>query len=228
MYKKKKNWWSIIFTIGLFIVFGLLFIFIIISKQLEYSKKIELCIETGGMFFTSFALILTYNSLRNEREQKHLVNRPYLLLNDIDFAIEKINEDISQLDFDFSIINRGNGIANRIRIKILKKNNKEVLFNGNYVRLEVADDNIASILANIRDELNNMNRENNYSYSPYFTEMIRDDFYIKNFVDKTEYKNLIVEIVYFDIYGKKYKGTFDVTLDEHFDLKNYKEELREY
>lgn len=92
MYKKKKDIWSFIFIIVLFIVFSLLFLFVINADKeyIDYSKKIELCIQLGGMFFTSFALILTYNSLRNEKEQKHLANMPYLILNDIDFAVEKL------------------------------------------------------------------------------------------------------------------------------------------
>ena len=71
MYKVKKNWCNFIFIIILFISFSFLFRFIICSEVLEYSKKLELCIELCGMFFTSFALLLTYNSLKNEKDQKH-------------------------------------------------------------------------------------------------------------------------------------------------------------
>ena len=85
MYKKKKDILSFIFIGVLFIVFALLFLFVINANKdyIDYGKKIELCIQLGGMFFTSFALILTYNSLRNEKEQKHLANKPYLILYDI-------------------------------------------------------------------------------------------------------------------------------------------------
>ena len=177
MYKKKKDIWSFIFIIVLFIVFSLLFLFVINADKeyIDYSKKIELCIQLGGMFFTSFALILTYNSLRNEKEQKHLANMPYLILNDIDFAVEKIDKENEQLDFDFSIINRGNGIANRINITIKKEKNNEVLFNKDYAKLDVLDNNnIAPLLASIRDELNKMSEKSNYSYGPYFDETLYD------------------------------------------------------
>ncbi len=231
MYKKKKDIWSFIFIIVLFIVFSLLFLFVINANKdyIDYGKKIELCIQLGGMFFTSFALILTYNSLRNEKEQKHLANKPYLILNDIDFAVKKIDKENEQLDFDFSIINRGNGIANKINIIIKKYEDNEIIFNKDYAKLDVLDNNnIAPLLASIRDELNKMNKENNYLYSPYFDETLSDEFYIKNPSNINHYKNLVIEIIYYDIYGKKYKGIFKSTLDDYFDLKDYDEKLIEY
>lgn len=228
MYKKSINWLSIIFFILFFTIFGFLFYFIIFSKELEYVKKIELCIETGGMFFTSFALILTYNSLKNEKQQKHFANQPYLVLNDIDFAINHINKEKCQLDFDFSIMNKGKGIANRINVKIINKFSGETLFNRDYPKLDIVDNSIAPLLANIRDEINRLNSNKSLSYGPYFNESLSDEFYIDDYKSEDEYKNLIVEIVYYDIYGKKYKGTFDAVLDEEFDLKDYEEELKEY
>lgn len=231
MYKKKKDIWSFIFIIVLFIVFSLLFLFVINADKeyIDYSKKIELCIQLGGMFFTSFALILTYNSLRNEKEQKHLANMPYLILNDIDFAVKKIDKENEQLDFDFSIINRGNGIANRINITIKKEKNNEVLFNKDYAKLDVLDNNnIAPLLASIRDELNKMSEKSNYSYGPYFDETLYDEFYINDYSDVNEYRSLIIEIEYYDIYGKKYKGIFKAKLDSDYDLSDYEEKLIEY
>lgn len=230
MYKKKKDIWSLIFIIILFVVFSFLFTFIIKAKNddIEYSKKIELCIQLGGMFFTSFALILTYNSLRNEKEQKHISNMPYLILNDIDFAIEKISNEKQQLDFDFSIVNKGNGIANRIKIIIKTSKDKKMLFNKEYAKLDVLDNNMATLLANIRDELNKLNKDNHCSYSPYFNEMITDEFYIRDYSNENEYKSLIIEILYYDIYGKKYKGIFNAKLDDDFDLVDYEEKLIEY
>lgn len=231
MYKKKKNILSLIFIIILFIVFTLLFLLVISAKEdcIEFNKKVELCIQLGGMFFTSFALILTYNSLRNEKEQKHLANMPYLIINDIDFTVEKISKERKQLDFDFSIINRGNGIANRIKIVIKKQVDNEELFNKNYTKLDVLDNNnIASLLASIRDELNGLNEKSHYSYSHFFDETLTDEFYVEDYLNENDYKDLIIEITYYNIYGKKYKGIFIAKLDENYDLNEYKEELIEY
>ena len=180
------------------------------------------------MFFTSLALILTYNSLRNEKEQKHLTNMPYLILNDIDFCVERIDNKQKQLDFDFSITNRGNGIANRINITIKKKTDNEIIFKNYYEKLDVLDNNIAPLLASIRDELNRISDKSNYSYLPYFGEELSDEFYVKNFLNENEYKSLIIEIVYRDIYGKKYKCIFEVNLDDDFNLNNYEEKIIEY
>ncbi len=231
MYKKKRDIWSYIFIVVLFIVFTLLFLFVINANKddIDNGKKIELCIQLGGMFFTSFALILTYNSLRNEKEQKHLANMPYLVLNDIDFAVEKIDKNNEQLDFDLSVINRGNGIANKINIIIKKAKDDEIIFNRNYAKLNVLDNkNIAPLLASIRDELNRMSEDSNCSYSPYFDETLNDEFYVENYLDVNEYKNLIIEISYYGIYGKKYKGIFNVNLDDDYDLNSYDEKLIEY
>ena len=229
MYKKKKDLLSLIFILLLFIVFAFLFYFVIKSdsKFINYSKKIELCIQLGGMLFTSFALIITYNSLRNEREQKHLSVKPYLLINDIDFDIEKIDKDKSQLDFDFSIINKGNGIANRIYIKIFNNSN-ELLFENKYTNLDIANNDTALLLSQIRDELCKINKDSHLSYSPYFNEIISDEFYIQNYNDIINYQKLNVEILYFDIYGKKYKSIFKIELDEDYDLKSYDEIDIEY
>ena len=153
---------------------------------------------------------------------------PYLILNDIDFAIEKISNEKQQLDFDFSIVNKGNGIANRIKIIIKTSKDKKMLFNKEYAKLDVLDNNMATLLANIRDELNKLNKDNHYSYSPYFNEMITDEFYIRDYSNENEYKSLIIEILYYDIYGKKYKGIFNAKLDDDFDLVDYEEKLIEY
>ena len=44
MYKKKKDFWSFIFIVALFIVFVLLFLFVINANNdyIDYGKKIEL------------------------------------------------------------------------------------------------------------------------------------------------------------------------------------------
>lgn len=220
MYKNKKNWHNFIFIIILFVSFLFLFKFIICSEVLEYSKKLELCIELCGMFFTSFALLLTYNSLKNEKEQKHLINRPYIVLNDIDFSINSKNK---YLDFDYHISNKGLGIATNITIKIKKEKDKKIIYENSFIRLEVDSNSIVDALYGIRSEITHL-VDKNTSYMNF--NGIMDDF--KVYDNKLEdYKNLLIEIIYCDIYGKKYKNVINVTLDDNYDLDTIKEEIRE-
>ena len=220
MYKHKKNWKNFIFIIALVITFVILFIFIICSNLLEYSKKLELCIQLGGMFFTSFALLLTYNSLKNEKEQKHITSRPYLVLNDIDFCSNSKNKC---LEFDYHISNIGLGIATNITIKIIKEKDKKIIYEKSFIRLEVDSNSIVDALYGIRSEITHL-VDMNTSYMNF--NGIMDDF--KVYDNKLEdYKNLLIEIIYCDIYGKKYKNVINVTLDDNYDLDTIKEEIRE-
>jgi hypothetical protein len=224
MYKEKRNCLNLILLLVLIAIFVVILLFIIHSESICYDKKIELIIQVVSMFITSLALILTFGSLKNEQKQKHISVRPYLILEGLDFVEEKINNSNNkQLDFDFSISNKGVGIANRIKVLIKKENNKEIIFSKEYVRLGITDDNMSYMLASIRDELNYMNRKNGntISYAPYFGVALTDEFYIENYKDLEEYRYLIIEVIYYDIYGKKFKGTFNVVLNnEDYDLED--------
>jgi len=238
MYKRKKNFSSIIFIIGIISIFAAILYYILHTDAdiFDTNKKIELVIQTLGMFFTTLALFLTYNSLRSEQKQKHISVRPYLILEDIDFAVEHPKDKNKQLDFDFTVANKGVGIANRVKITIKKRNNNEIIFDKEYVRLDVTNNEIAYLLSNIRDDINTikntLNKDNNngsLSLGHYFGNELKDEVYIENYSDVDDYRTLIVEIYYFDIYGKKYKGTFNVELDnEDYDLKSIEEKLEEW
>lgn len=236
MYKKKRNIWSVILFLTIIIIFFSIAYFIYDTDILVKEKKFELAIEILGMFITTLALLLTYNSLRNEQKQKHMIVRPYVILENIDFAVESYNKGQSkQLDFDFKIVNKGVGIANRIKVVIKKKKDKKIIFDSQYVRLDVANDNVSYFLADIRDEINKisniMNKDSgsSISYGHYFGEALTDELYIKDYGDVKDYIKLIVEIFYYDIYGKKYKGTFDVVLDDKdYDLESVEEKLEEW
>lgn len=236
MYSKNKNFLGIIFIVGLIFVFGAIIYYILYTDIFNIDKKMELTIQAIGIFFTTLALLLTYNSLRNEQKQKHISVRPYLILEDIDFVVEHYKDENKQLDFDFTIVNKGIGVANRVRIIIKKKNNNEIIIDKQYVRLDVTNSDISYLLANIRDDINaiknNLDKDNSngyLSYGHYFGNELREGFYIENYNNVDDYRRLIVEIYYFDIYGKKYKGTFDVTLDaEDFDLESIEEKLEEW
>lgn len=220
MYKVKKNWCNFIFIIILFISFSFLFRFIICSEVLEYSKKLELCIELCGMFFTSFALLLTYNSLKNEKDQKHLISRPYIVLNDITFSINSKNE---YLDFDYHISNKGIGMATNIAIKIKKEKDKKMIYENSFLRLDVDSDSIVNALYEIRNELTHL-MDKNTTYINF--NGIIDDF--KVYDNKADdYRNLRIEISYCDIYGKKYKNFISVILDDNYDLDTIKVEIKE-
>ena len=221
MYKSKKNWYNFIFTVILFVSFLFLFKFIICSKVLEYSKKLELCIELCGMFFTSFALLLTYNGLKNEKEQKHLINRPYIVLNDIDFFINSKNE---YLDFDYHISNKGLGIATNITIKIIKEKDKKIIYEKSFIRLEVDSDSIVNALYEIKNEIAHLKGKNT-TYVNF--NGLMDDFEVDD--NKVEdYKNLVIEIFYYDVYGKKYKNTMHITLNDDYELDTIEEEVKEF
>lgn len=236
MYKKRKNIGSIILILGLVIIFGGIIYFVIDTEIFKDDKKVELIIQILGMFFTTLALLLTYNSLRNEQKQKHISVRPYLILEDIDFAVEHLKDKNKQLDFDFTIANKGIGVANRVKITIKKKSDNYIIFDKEYVRLDVTNSDVSHLLANIRDDINTikntLNKDNNngfLSWGHYFGNELKDEIYIENYTNVDDYKKLIVETIYFDIYGKKYKGTFDVELDsEDYDLQNIEEKLEEW
>lgn len=236
MYKQRKNIGSIVLIIGLVLIFSGIIFFVLNSENFNENKKMELIIQILGMFFTTLALLLTYNSLRAEQKQKHISVRPYLVLEDIDFAIEEPKGKNKQLDFDFIIINKGVGIANRIKIIIKTEKSKEIIFSKEYVRLDVTSSDMEYLLSNIRDDINTikntLNENNNnsgLSWGHYFGNELRDEIYIENYSNVDDYRYLIIEIFYYDIYGKKYKGTFTVELDdEDYDLKSMEEKLDEW
>ncbi len=221
MYKHKKNWKNFIFIIALVITFVILFIFIICSNLLEYSKKLELCIQLGGMFFTSFALLLTYNSLKNEKEQKHITSRPYLVLNDIDFCSNSKNKC---LEFDYHISNIGLGIATNITIKIIKEKDKKIIYEKSFIRLEVDSNSIVDALYGIRSEITHL-VDKNTSYMNF--NGIMDDFEVDD-IKTEDYKKLVIEIFYYDVYGKKYKNTMYITLNDDNELDTIEEEIKEF
>ncbi len=233
MYKKHKNIISIIINVFIILLFLGVFYFVICGKYAADGRKEELLIQVAGMFITTIALLLTYSSLKNEQKQKNLNTMPYLILEDIDFAVEKNDKGENQLDFDFSIVNKGTGIAKNITVKIRKEKNKKILFSKTYARLEVISDESILILSNIRDEINKLVNLKDDSggkmfYTPYFSEKISDEFYVYNYENEDGYRNLLIKICYFDIYGKKYKGKFKIKLDNNNDLSDLEEYLEEW
>lgn len=224
MYKKRKDYVIIILTIILILFF--MFLFIQINKlsiDVE-SKRIELYIQVGGMFFTSLTLILTYNSLRVAQKQKHDLVRPYLYLKDLDFSKQTKNKK-NYLDFDYSIGNSGLGMAHNINIKIKRVNNKKNIYENSFIRLGIDADPTINVLQDIRTEISHL-KDDSISYA--FFDGINDDFEINNYDDINSYKHLIVEIIYYDVYGKKYKNKTKISLDDYYDLETIEEKLKEY
>lgn len=158
---------------------------------------------------------MTYSVLKATQEQKFQAVRPYLVANN--FGIWKNAAENNREELDFDIYNEGPGLALAINIKVKRTDNKQLLFETNYTRCTVQDDKVYGALCAIRDELNHIrnsqeNRGAKYGYSPYLAEHIHIEFPIKG--DTKENLLFIVELEYSDIYGKKFKSTFDVKMDK--------------
>lgn len=225
MYKKRKDYLIILLTILLLAFYIIIFNQITKLDVSSESEKIELYIQIGGMFFTSLTLILTYNSLRVTQKQKNDMVRPYLYLKDIDFSKQSRQNKHNYLDFDYSIGNSGVGMAHNIDIKIKRVSNKKIIYEKSFIRLGVDANESISVLQEIRSEIAHL-KDNNTYYS--FIDGINDDFEVYDYDDINSYKELIIEIIYYDVYGKKYKNKTKVSLDNDYDLDTIEESLTEY
>lgn len=203
---------SILIVVIAFVVIAWISLWTTDSTKLTQINVVTQLIYT---FVTTLMVIMTYAVLKATQEQKFQAVRPYLVANN--FGIWKNAAEHNREELDFDIYNEGPGLALSINIKVKKTENKKLLFESNFTRCTVQDNKIYGALCAIRDEINHIrnNQENGsarYGYSPYVAEHIPIEFPIEG--DIKEYLIFIVELEYSDIYGKKYKNTFDVKLNE--------------
>lgn len=185
------------------------------TKDSTILTQINVVTQLVYTFVTTLMVIMTYAVLKATQEQKFQAVRPYLVANN--FGIWKNAAENNREELDFDIYNEGPGLALSINIKVKRTKTDKLLFESNYTRCTVQDNKVYGALCAIRDEINHIrnNQENEsakYGYSPYVAERIHIEFPIEG--DIKEYLLFKVELEYNDIYGKKYKNTFEVKLDE--------------
>lgn len=185
------------------------------TKDSTKLTQINVVTQLVYTFVTTLMVIMTYAVLKATLDQKFQAVRPYLVANN--FGIMKNVAENNRKELDFDIYNEGPGLALSINIKVKRTATDKLLFESNYTRCTVQDDKVYGALCAIRDEINHIrNKQENdsakYGYSSYVAERILIEFPIEG--DIKEYLLFKVELEYSDIYGKKYKNTFEVKLDE--------------
>ena len=197
-----------------FVVFVTLVTLSIITLTLNDNNsltKVNILTQLIYTFVTTILVILTYSALKTTQEQKHQAVRPYLVVGDL--GIYKNAQAQMRNEVDFNIYNEGHGLALNINVQVKRKFDGKIIYKADFTRLNVQDNPIYGALCEIRNEINLYRNDggNGTYYPPYIPYSLQIDFPVEG--DLTSYLSLIIELSFSNIYGKKYRNTFQFTLD---------------
>ena len=208
----------IIAGISISIFIGLSFLITTIDD--DQISRINSIIQLAYTLVTIILVGLTYLVVRSSQEQKHQSVQPYLVVGDMDYY-EDDNE------FEFNILNEGEGLARNIMVNVFDKNNVKV-FTINLARLKRENDPKISALYSINNALSEIrktiNKNSNGMSSIHYDLFDPIEFKFDNKPkDKIE---LLFDISYESIYNKKYRSKIEVEYDiKEDEVINYKEKF---